>query len=233
MPLGSGLEFVVKSINAEVTAAQKIGIVGRTEAGKSSLTMALFRMIEAAEGSIHIDDIDISKIGLHDLRSNITIIPQDPVLFSGTVRFNLDPFNSFSDVEIWRALDLANLKMFVDSLTDGLNYNITEGAENFSVGQRQLVCLARALLRHSKILVLDEATAAVDLTTDALIQAAIRKEFANSTVITLAHRLNTIMDYDKVIVMENGVIREFDSPQKLMADSNSLFAGMAIDAKIK
>ncbi|KAH7695297.1 multidrug resistance-associated protein, partial [Aphelenchoides avenae] len=226
-----GLDLVIQEISASVKPGERVGIVGRTGAGKSSLTLALFRMIEPAEGRIVIDDIDIAKIGLHDLRSNLTIIPQDPILFSGTLRFNLDPFGRYSDDELWTALEHSHLKDFALALPDGLDHAITEGGENISVGQRQLVCLARALLRRSRILILDEATASVDLATDLVIQETIRREFAQSTVLTIAHRLNTIMDYDRVIVLDKGRIYEMDSPQNLLASKNSMFAGMVANTK--
>ncbi|ULT92472.1 hypothetical protein L3Y34_009926 [Caenorhabditis briggsae] len=225
-----GLDLVLRGISADVRAGEKIGIVGRTGAGKSSFALALFRMVEAAGGRIVIDGIEVASIGLHDLRSNITIIPQDPVLFSGTLRFNLDPFSTYSDDQIWRALELAHLKSFASALPDGLLYKISEAGENLSVGQRQLVALARALLRHTRVLVLDEATAAVDVATDALIQETIRNEFRECTVFTIAHRLNTIMDYDRIMVLDKGAILEFDSPDALMADRNSAFAKMVADA---
>ena len=148
------------------------------------------------------------------------------MLFSGTLRFNLDPFERYSDDQLWQALEMAHLKAFTNSLAEGLEHAITEGGENISVGQRQLVCLARALLRRSKILVLDEATAAIDLATDALIQETIRREFANATILTIAHRLGTIIDYNRILMLDNGRIYEFDTPQRLLADKNSMFASM-------
>ena len=225
-----GLELVLKSVDANIKGGEKIGIVGRTGSGKSSLTVALFRLVEPASGSIIIDGIDISKIGLHELRTKLTIIPQDPVLFSGTLRVNLDPFQHHSDEEIWNALKLAHLHEFVNSLEAGLQNEIAEGGENLSIGQRQLICLARALLRKTKVLILDEATAAIDLETDDLIQATIRSEFKDCTILTIAHRLNTIMDYDRIMVLDNGTLIEFDSPKTLMEDQNSIFHSMASKA---
>ncbi|XP_015764594.1 PREDICTED: multidrug resistance-associated protein 1-like, partial [Acropora digitifera] len=224
-----GLPLVLKQINCGVKPGEKIGIVGRTGAGKSTLTLALFRILERAGGRIVIDGIDISKIGLQDLRSRLTIIPQDPVLFSGTLRVNLDPFNDHSDDELWKILELSHLKNFVSGLEQGLLYPVSEGGENLSVGQRQLVCLARALLRKSKVLVLDEATAAVDLETDEVIQQTIRREFADRTVFTIAHRLNTVMDYSRIMVLDKGFMVEFDTPKALI-NKKGIFYSMAADA---
>ncbi|CAH0555480.1 unnamed protein product [Brassicogethes aeneus] len=225
-----GLELVLKGVSFTVKGGEKIGIVGRTGAGKSSLTLALFRIIEAAQGDIYIDGVKISDLGLHTLRSRLTIIPQDAILFSGTLRMNLDPFDKHSDEDVWRALDNAHLKSFVQGLPSTLQHQVSEAGENLSVGQRQLVCLARALLRKTKVLILDEATAAVDLETDDLIQRTIREEFKNSTVLTIAHRLNTIMDSDRVLVLDKGLIEEFDSPDNLLLNNKSIFYGMCKDA---
>ncbi|XP_041672661.1 multidrug resistance-associated protein 1 isoform X2 [Cheilinus undulatus] len=223
------LEPAIRNITINIQGGEKVGIVGRTGAGKSSLTLGLFRIIEAAEGSILIDGVDISKLGLHELRSRITIIPQDPVLFSGSLRMNLDPFDSYSDDDVWRALEFSHLKSFVSGLPDKLNHECSEGGENLSVGQRQLLCLARALLRKTKILVLDEATAAVDMETDNLIQSTIRSQFEDCTVLTIAHRLNTIMDYTRVLVLEKGEMVEFDSPSNLLTQKGAFYK-MAKDA---
>ncbi|KAL7286833.1 hypothetical protein TKK_0018975 [Trichogramma kaykai] len=225
-----GLDLVLSGLSFKVNGGEKIGIVGRTGAGKSSLTLALFRIIEAADGKILIDNVDIANLGLHTLRSRLTIIPQDPVLFSGSLRLNLDPFNKCSDTDLWKALEHAHLKDFVKSLPNGLNHEVTEGGDNLSVGQRQLICLARALLRKTKVLVLDEATAAVDLETDDLIQTTIRQEFKECTVLTIAHRLNTILDSDRVIVLDKGSIVEYDSPNTLLQKPDSSFYSMAKDA---
>ncbi|XP_005743982.1 canalicular multispecific organic anion transporter 1 [Pundamilia nyererei] len=225
------LDLVLHGITCDIDSTEKIGIVGRTGAGKSSLTNCLFRIIEAAEGRIRIDDVDIATIGLHDLRNRLTIIPQDPVLFSGSLRMNLDPFDKFSDEEIWRALELSHLKSYVSGLQEGLQHEVAEGGENLSVGQRQLLCLARALLRKSRILILDEATAAVDLETDNLIQNTIRKEFSDCTVLTIAHRLHSIMDSSRVMVLDAGKVVEFDSPSNLLEKEGHFYA-MAKDAGI-
>ncbi|XP_049455616.1 canalicular multispecific organic anion transporter 1 [Epinephelus fuscoguttatus] len=225
------LDLVLHGISCDIESTEKIGIVGRTGAGKSSLTNCLFRIIEAAEGRILIDGVDISAIGLHDLRNRLTIIPQDPVLFSGTLRMNLDPFDKFSDEEIWRVLELSHLKDYVAGLQEGLQHEVAEGGENLSVGQRQLLCLARALMRKSRILILDEATAAVDLETDDLIQNTIRKEFSHCTVLTIAHRLHSIMDSSRVMVLDAGKIVEFDSPNNLLEKQGHFYA-MAKDAGI-
>ncbi|XP_033840128.1 ATP-binding cassette sub-family C member 3 isoform X4 [Periophthalmus magnuspinnatus] len=224
-----GLDLVLKNLSLSVKGGEKIGIVGRTGAGKSSMTLCLFRLLEAAGGEITIDDVKIAEIGLHDLRSKLTIIPQEPVLFSGTLRMNLDPFDKYSDEEVWKALEHAHLHKFVSNQPAQLQLECAEGGENLSVGQRQLVCLARALLRKTRILILDEATAAIDLETDDLIQSTIRTQFDECTVFTIAHRLNTIMDYTRVLVLDKGKIAEFDTPANLMSQ-RGIFYGMAKDA---
>ncbi|KAH7032042.1 LOW QUALITY PROTEIN: multi drug resistance-associated protein MRP [Linnemannia elongata] len=260
-----GLDLVVKDISFEVQPAEKVGIVGRTGAGKSSLTLALFRIIEAANshwaqsshnganvdkiptkavenadleevavdengGSIWIDGVDISTVGLSRLRRSLAIIPQDPILFAGTIRENLDPFEELQDAELWEALKRAHLKERVSSLAGGLSFKVSQNGDNFSVGQRSLICLARALLRKTKVIVLDEATAAVDVETDELIQKTIRKEFQDRTILTIAHRIKTIMDSDKILVLEKGQVEEFDTPGMLVKNKESLFFKLAHQA---
>ncbi|XP_044005682.1 multidrug resistance-associated protein 1-like [Aphidius gifuensis] len=222
-----GLDLVLKELSFVINGNEKIGIIGRTGSGKSSLTLALFRIIEAASGKILIDGIDISKLSLSKLRSKLTIIPQDPVLFGGSLRMNLDPFDIHEDEAIWTALERSHLKSFVTNLPDKLHHEISEGGDNLSTGQRQLICLARALLRKTKILILDEATAGVDFETDDLIQQTIKNEFSDCTIITIAHRLNTIIDSDRVMVLDKGSIVEFDCPDKLMKNQTSVFYSMA------
>ncbi|XP_030837464.1 multidrug resistance-associated protein 5 isoform X2 [Strongylocentrotus purpuratus] len=220
------LPLVLKGVTFYVKPREKIGIVGRTGSGKSSLGVALFRLSEISGGSMFIDKKDIGKIGLRDLRSKISIIPQDPVLFIGTVRYNLDPFDEHSDENVWRALERTHMKNTISKLDQQLMASVVENGENFSVGERQLMCMARALLRNSKILFLDEATAAIDSETDTLIQATIREAFHDCTMLTIAHRLNTIVDSHRILVMDDGKIAEFDRPAVLMNKPNSIFKSM-------
>ncbi|NXL88203.1 MRP6 protein, partial [Alectura lathami] len=217
------LELALKGVNLTIHEKEKIGVTGRTGAGKSTLTVGLLRLVEAAEGAILVDGQDIAQLGLHDLRTKITVIPQDPVLFSGTLRMNLDPLNQYTDEDIWTALELTQLKNFVADLPDKLEYKCTDRGENLSTGQKQLVCLARALLQKAKVLILDEATAAVDLETDLQIQSALKTQFKESTVLTIAHRINTIMDCDRILVLENGRIAEFDTPEQLIAQKGLFY----------
>jgi len=196
--------------------------------------MTLYRMVELDRGSITIDDVDIATTALPDLRSKLSLVPQDPVIFSGTVRSNLDPFNETEgDAEIWNALKLSGLKSTIQELPDkkGLDSSIDEGGGNLSVGQKQLLCMARALIRKSKILILDEATSNVDGETDTLIQNTIRMAFKDCTVLTIAHRLNTIIDSDKILLLDGGEVAEFDSPETLLSNPNSKFAEMVEKAR--
>uniref|UniRef100_A0A8C0EKT0 MRP1 protein n=1 Tax=Bubo bubo TaxID=30461 RepID=A0A8C0EKT0_BUBBB len=229
---GKDLGLALNDVSFQTQSKEKVGIVGRTGAGKSTLTNCLFRVLEGSEGKIIIDGIDISTIGLHDLRGNLNIIPQDPVLFSGTLQSNLDPLGKHSDLELWEVLELCDLKDFVQSLSKKLLHEISEGGENLSVGQRQLVCLARALLRKTKILVLDEATASVDMETDNLVQSTIKREFHNCTVLTIAHRLHTVMDSERVLVLDAGRILEYDTPHNLL-QRRGAFSEMIAEAGIR
>lgn len=249
---------VLNGLNFEVKAKERIGVVGRTGAGKSSLTLALFRFLEAREGKVYIDGIDISTIKLEDLRSRLAIIPQDPVLFSGTIRSNLDPFDERSDLELTDALgrvhlvDLQSSNSPAEASSSGsatlgadtngtvtptnaprninifhkLTSSISEGGKNLSQGQRQLLCLARAIVARPKIMVLDEATSAVDKATDGLIQRSIREEFEDSTLVVIAHRLSTIADFDRVLVLDQGRVVEYDSPKNLIGIEGGIFRGM-------
>ncbi|KAF4399164.1 hypothetical protein G4B88_023758 [Cannabis sativa] len=215
--------FVVDGISCRFKGGHKIGIVGRTGSGKSTLIGALFRLVEPSGGKIVVDGIDISTIGLHDLRSRFGVIPQDPTLFNGTVRYNLDPLSQHSDHEILEVLGKCQLKEAIKDKEKGLDSLVVDDGSNWSMGQRQLFCLGRALLRRSQILVLDEATASIDNATDMILQKIIRTEFANCTVITVAHRIPTVMDCNMVLAMSDGKIVEYDEPMKLMKKENSLF----------
>ncbi|KAJ8979911.1 hypothetical protein NQ317_005347 [Molorchus minor] len=219
--------LVIKNLNLAIQSNEKVGIVGRTGAGKSSLISALFRLAQI-EGEIKIDDIDTKDLILSDLRSKISIIPQDPVLFSGTLRYNLDPFDEYSDEVLYRAIDQVELKD-PSNMINRLENRVMDRGSNYSVGQRQLICLARAIIRNNKILMLDEATANVDPQTDSLIQKTIRKKFADCTVLTVAHRLNTIMDSDKVLVMDSGTMVEFDHPYVLLQNPDGTFSKMVAE----
>jgi len=221
------LPLVLNGVNLEIKHMEKIGIVGRTGSGKSSLIQALFRIVESEKNSIiEIDNINIFDVPLHILRSKLSIIPQDPVLFSGNIRRNLDPFGLHADADLWKVLGMVELKGYVEGVSDGLNHVVSDGGENFSAGQRQLMCFARALLRQSKIIVMDEATASVDSATDAKLQEMIRTRFKEQTVICIAHRLDTILDSDRVCVMDQGKVVEYDSPEVLLKTEGSVFAGL-------
>ncbi|XP_049611466.1 ATP-binding cassette sub-family C member 4 [Syngnathus scovelli] len=216
---------VLDNLKVTFQPKEKVGIVGRTGAGKSSLVSALFRLAEP-QGNIFVDGLLTSELGLHDLRQKMSIIPQDPVLFTGTMRKNLDPFNQHSDEELWNALQEVQLKGVVEELPGKLETVLAESGSNFSVGQRQLVCLARAILRKNRILIIDEATANVDPRTDELIQRTIREKFQECTVLTIAHRLNTIIDSDRILVLDAGRIHAYDEPYTLLLDPSSIFRKM-------
>jgi len=219
----------LKQISFEVAGGERIGCVGRTGSGKSSLIQTLIRILEPEFGTMTIDGVDISTLGLHKLRHNISVIPQSPVLFSGSsVRENIDPFHQFDDDSIKKALADVEMWKVVEGLPGGLNAMVAENGSNFSVGQRQLLCLARAILRKTKILVLDEPSANVDNETDVLLQEAVVNNFQNSTIIAVAHRLDTVIEYDKILVLSGGNVLEFDTPMNLI-EKGDHFARMVRD----
>ncbi|XP_075542903.1 ATP-binding cassette sub-family C member 3-like [Dermacentor variabilis] len=223
---------VLNNITFAVNPMEKVGIVGRTGAGKSSLVLALLRMLTPSQGRILIDDVDISDVPLKRLRSAITVIPQDPSLVRGTLRVNLDPTGSHSDEQLWEALHQAHLTSMVVRHPAGLQMETADGGTNLSVGERQLVCLARALLRGSRIILLDEATSQMDGDTDKLIQRTLREAFRKCTVLAIAHRIHTVLDYDRILVLEDGRVKEYGTPATLLSDYNSGFYKMAADAGI-
>ncbi|KAI5409089.1 ABC transporter C family member 3 [Lathyrus oleraceus] len=223
------LPLVLRGLKCTFTAGAKTGIVGRTGSGKSTLVQALFRLVEPVAGQILIDNINISLIGIHDLRSRLSIIPQDPTMFEGTVRSNLDPLEEYTDEQIWEALDMCQLGDEVRKKEEKLDSTVTENGENWSMGQRQLVCLGRVLLKKSKILVLDEATASVDTATDNIIQQTVKQHFSDCTVITIAHRITSILDSDMVLFLSEGLIEEYDSPKKLLKDKSSSLAQLVAE----
>ncbi|XP_038663728.1 ATP-binding cassette sub-family C member 8 isoform X3 [Scyliorhinus canicula] len=220
----SSLKPVLKNVNAHISPGQKVGICGRTGSGKSSFSLAFFRMVDMFEGRIIIDGIDISKLPINTLRSRLSIILQDPVLFSGSIRFNLDPEKKCTDSVLWESLEIAQLKHVVKALPGGLDAIVTEGGENFSLGQRQLFCLARAFVRKSSVLIMDEATASIDMATENILQKVVMTAFADRTVVTIAHRVHTILNADLVIVMKRGIILEYDTPSILLEQRDGIFA---------
>ena len=219
--------LILKDLSVEFKAGENVGVVGRTGSGKSTLMNALFRIIELKGGKIEIDGKDISNLGLSTLRKAMQIIPQEPVLFSGNIRQNMDVEGLYDDESIWSSLERVGLKKFVESLPEKLDAPVVENGDNLSVGQRQLVCLGRAILCRPKILIMDEATASVDAEADLKIQESIKLYFQDTTVISIAHRLNTISDFDRVLVLADGRKEEFDSPHNLLENPASLFCQLA------
>jgi ABC-type multidrug transport system fused ATPase/permease subunit len=220
---------VLKGITCTFKGGQRIGVVGRTGSGKTTLISALFRLVEPAGGKILIDNLDITSIGLHDLRARLGIIPQEPTLFRGTVRTNMDPLEEHLDIEIWEALDKCQLSENIRNMPEKLDAPVSDEGGNWSVGQRQLFCLGRAVLKRSRILVLDEATASIDSTTDTILQKLIREGFKNCTVITVAHRIPTVADSDMILSMTDGLMAEYDAPLKLLENSHTLFAKLVAE----
>ncbi|CAN7046016.1 unnamed protein product [Brassica oleracea var. botrytis] len=217
--------LVLKGITLDIKGGEKVGVVGRTGSGKSTLIQVLFRLVEPSGGRIIIDGIDICNLGLHDLRSRFGIIPQEPVLFEGTVRSNIDPTDQYSDEEIWKSLERCQLKDVVATKPEKLDSLVVDSGENWSVGQRQLLCLGRVMLKRSRLLFLDEATASVDSQTDSVIQKIIREDFESCTIVSIAHRIPTVMDCERVLVIDAGKAKEFDSPTRLL-ESHSLIAAL-------
>jgi ATP-binding cassette subfamily C (CFTR/MRP) protein 4 len=213
------LPYVLQGLNFTISPGMKVGCVGRTGAGKSSIVQVLFRMFEIEkneDSEILIDRVDIRTLGLETLRRNLSIIPQTATIFTGTIRRNLDPFSQYPESKLWEVLKEVNLKQYVESLEKKLDTDMSVSTTVFSAGQKQLVCLARAILRESKIIILDEATANVDIKTDNFIQEKVNEKFKSCTVLTIAHRLTTIAHYDRILVMDKGKVAEYDNPYLLL-----------------
>lgn len=224
------LPNILKNISFHAGDKEKVAIVGRSGSGKSSLMQALFRLIEPSSGTILIDGIRAESLSLTELRSGLAIIPQVPVVFTGSFRMNLDPFGVYSDMDLWKALENANLKGKV-SKEGGLDAMLKEGGSNLlSIGERQLLCLARAMVRQPKILIMDEASSNIDLQSDIVIQNSIRQNFADATILTIAHRMKTIVDYDKVLVLDDGQMAEFDTPANLLENPMTLFSQLVVES---
>ena len=245
-----GLPLVLKGVSLNIKGGEKIGICGRTGAGKSTIMSALYRLCELNEGRVLIDGVDTSKLGLYDLRRKLSIIPQDPVLFKGSIRKNLDPFGEREDEELWSALvrsgtieaeeveKVKNQHRDESGSSTGLHkfhldQEVEDDGTNFSLGERQLLALTRALVRQSKILILDEATSSVDYETDAKIQSLIAQEFNRCTILCIAHRLKTILNYDRLVVLDNGTVKEFDTPRSLFCMQDTIFREMCDKSGIK
>lgn len=225
-------ETVLSGISFKINSGEKIGICGRTGSGKSTLALSLLRLLEVKKGAIFIDDVDISEIGLSKLRSNITIIPQEPCLVEGTLKYNIDPLNIYSDETIMDIMKEINFWYICENNEDGLNMKINGNGENFSGGERQLICIVRALLRQSKIIILDEATSNIDIKKEELIQSVLFKNMKGSTALVIAHRIKTIKNFDKILVLDNGKVKEFDTPENLLKERTSLFYELYHNSKL-
>jgi ATP-binding cassette subfamily C (CFTR/MRP) protein 1 len=221
-----GLPLVLKNLTFTVNSGEKVGICGRTGSGKSSMFVALFRIVEPATGTVRLDGIDIRTLGLRDLRSKMAMIPQDPFMFAGSIRSNLDPFDEHQDDAVWEVLEKVGLRPMVDKSAKRLDMEVIDNGANFSLGQRQLLCMGRALLRQSRVLMMDEATASVDMDSDALIQKTVREAFSDCTTLTIAHRLNTIMDSDKVAFLDRGELVEYGEPDELLKNKIGKFSAL-------
>lgn len=225
-----GGPYALDNVSCLIEAGEKVAIVGRTGAGKSSLVASLFRMPEH-NGKIFLGEVCLSELNLQEARGVMTAIPQDPIFFTGTLRSNLDPFEEYDDQEIWAALEKAHIKSLLENTPDKLHSHVTERGSNFSVGERQLLCLARAMLQKKKVIVFDEATANVDYDTERLLHDTIKDQLKDCTVLTIAHRMTNVMHYDKVLVLDNGRLIEFDKPEILVKQKDSIFAELVSSAR--